>query len=939
MSTAPRRPRARSRAQQDHGATTGSSAPRFGGPRLVAEQYRAAGLSVIPIQTDKRPAVAWKPYQERVATPGELDQWFARGSGRMAVVCGAVSGHREVLDFDDPDAYIEWCGLIPASLLDRLPTVQTPSGGYHVHYSCEPIEGNQKLAMRDATTVAIETRGEAGYVLVPPSSGYIPRRGNISDAPRLTSEERTVLFDAARALNRWVEPSHFVTDSAISPTPNGEDRPGDEYNVRGDIAALIRTHGWVQVHTSAETSYWRHPNKTSDGWSATLGKCGPNVFYNFSTNAYPFAAERAYSPFAVYTLLEHAGDFRAAAKALATEGYGSAHSPAVTPVGAPASSRSASQRAETMPEQSDEPETAVLRGDSRMRTDYGNAERLVDQHGPDIHWVFERGMWATYHRTNWQLDETGEVERRAKRVVRNIYREAAARPAEEADERAALGKHAASSEAASRLRAMIDLARSEGGITVHLTDFDRDPWLLNCQNGTVDLRAGNLRAHDRAELHMRITPVAYDPHATCPIWEAFLHRIMGGNEQVITFLQRAIGYSLTGVTREQVFFLLHGVGANGKSTFLETLAALLAGYAQQAQITTFLRKQHDEGIPNDLARMVGARFISAVEADEGVRLSESLIKQLTGGDRITVRFLHQEFFDFIPEAKYWFAMNHRPTIRGTDHAMWRRPLLIPFGVVIPDEEQDKGLKAKLQAELPGILAWAVQGCLDWQTHGLAIPEEVRAATSEYRAEMDTLAGFFEERCTLTKDAWVPSSDLYRAYREWSEEAGERYETEQMFGKKLTERGLTREKRSGKRCWFGITLVNTAVQQGLDTMDTMDTVSEVSIRENLMTKNPGESVHSVHSVQPPPRLPVSVPETATPPSLTENATVYQKTIRDRLTNDFRGILARGEDLPASASLAKDFEILGFEAKEGESTYMLGLDWFGLRKSEGGEGDAT
>jgi len=510
-----------------------------------------------------------------------------------------------------------------------------------------------------------------------------------------------------------------------------------------------------------------------------------------------------------------------------------------------------------------ETETPMRQGGSRMRTDYGNAERLVDTHGSDIHWVFERGMWATWDGAHWQLDETGEIERRAKRVVRNIYREA--RAAEDSDERAALGRHAASSEAAARLRAMIDLARSEGGITVHTTDFDRDPWLLNCQNCVVDLRTGTQRGHDRAELHMKMVSAPYDPAAACPTWLAFLSRIMDGNEQLIGFLQRAVGYSLTGVTREQVFFLLYGVGANGKSTFLETLAALFAEYAQQAAMATFIKKQHDDSIPNDIARMVGARFISAVEADEGVRLSESLIKQLTGGDRMTARFLHREFFDFTPEFKLWFSVNHRPTIRGTDHAIWRRPVLIPFEVVIPDDEQDKDLKGKLRAELPGILAWAVRGCLELQRIGLAIPQAVRAATNEYRVEMDVFAGFVEDRCTLSKNAWVPSSDLYRAYREWSEETGEHYDTETMLGKRLTERGFRREKRSGKRCWFGLTLLSNAVQQDLDTLDTLDTISGVFPVRNKSKKNRGEPVQRVQRV----------PLVGAPSSATEQETESQQ----------------------------------------------------------------
>jgi P4 family phage/plasmid primase-like protien len=471
--------------------------------------------------------------------------------------------------------------------------------------------------------------------------------------------------------------------------------------------------------------------------------------------------------------------------------------------------------------------TAAARFRSRMHTDYGNAERLIDQHGPDLHYIVERGMWVTWDDTRWAIDETGEVVRRAKRTVRNIYREAQA--AEDGAKSAELGKHGAKSEAAARLAAMIDLARSEPGVSLHLADFDGDPWLLNCKNGVIDLRAGALRPHDRAELHMKRVPVAYDPDATCPTWLAFLARIMAGNDRLITFLQRAIGYSFTGMTREQVFFVLHGQGSNGKSTLLETLAALLDDYAQPATIATFLRKEHDDAVRDDVADMVGARFISAVEPGDGARLDESLIKEVTGESRMKVRFLYKNYFYFTPEFKLWLSVNHRPTIRGTDHAIWRRPLLIPFTVIIPDEEQDKDLKRKLLAELPGILAWAVRGCFDWQRDGLAIPEEVRAATSAYRAEMDILAGFIADRCIEHRNASVTAGMLYKEYQRWCDETGERQETQTTFGKRLTERGFVQKRdRKGQRSWSGIGLRTDEIQESLspnlDAFDAFDTIS-------------------------------------------------------------------------------------------------------------------
>ena len=291
-------------------------------------------------------------------------------------------------------------------------------------------------------------------------------------------------------------------------------------------------------------------------------------------------------------------------------------------------------------------------------------------------------------------------------------------------------------------------------------------------------------------------PIDFDPDAECPIFLAFLERVMAGNCALIAFLQRAVGYSLTGLTGEQVLFLLYGLGANGKSTLLEILRALLGDYAQQTEFSTFLVRKQD-GVRNDLARLRGARFVSAVEMEGERRLSEALVKQLTGGDTISARFLFSEFFEFLPAFKLWLAANHKPEIRGTDHAMWRRVRLIPFTVTIPDDAQDKSLPAKLRAELPGILAWAVRGCLQWQANGLDAPDEVTRATEDYRAEMDVLGDFLAERCIDESGTHVLAADLYGAYRLWSEQNGAEAISGVAFARRLTERGFTRV-RVGKK---------------------------------------------------------------------------------------------------------------------------------------------
>jgi putative DNA primase/helicase len=391
-----------------------------------------------------------------------------------------------------------------------------------------------------------------------------------------------------------------------------------------------------------------------------------------------------------------------------------------------------------------------------------------------------------------------------KDTVRSIYGEAEA--IEDKSDREAAARWAMHSEFEPRLRAMVSLAETEAGIPVSPDEFDADPWLLTCLSGTVDLRTGELRPHRRADLITKIVPLYLDRKAECPTWLQFLDRVFRGDVELIEFIQRAVGYSLTGSTQEQVLFLLHGTGANGKSTFLEIVRALLGDYAQQADFTTFLHRERESGPRNDLARLMGARFVAAAEVEDGRRLSEVVVKQVTGGDTITARFLHQEHFEFKPALKLWLAANHKPTVRGTDNGIWRRIRLVPFEVTIPADEQDKDLASKLQAELPGIFAWAVRGCRQWHEQGLGCPEVVQAATELYKGEMDILGLFLDESCVLSPQAEIASRALYDAYTPWCEESGERPMSQRNLARRLQERGLCAPfKRVGLKWWRGIRL--------------------------------------------------------------------------------------------------------------------------------------
>lgn len=437
-------------------------------------------------------------------------------------------------------------------------------------------------------------------------------------------------------------------------------------------------------------------------------------------------------------------------------------------------------------------------------TDLGNAGRLVEQHGEDFRYCFEWSKALAFDGKRFAPDVSGSVERMAKETVRSIYSEAA--NAGDADERKALGKHAFKSEAQGRIRAMTALAWSEPGVPVTPDDLDQDPWLLNCANGTLDLKTGELRPHDRADLITKIAPVEYGPKAKAPTWEGFLERVLP-SEAMRSFVQRLIGYVLTGDVSEQVLPFLYGPGANGKSTLVNVVLEMMGDYGKQAAPDLLVAKQGTH--PTELADLFGARFVASVEVEDGKRLAESLVKQLTGQDKIRARFMRQDFWEFSPTHKAVLVANHRPAVRGTDHAMWRRIKLVPFEEIIPKEEQNPRLPEALREELPGILAWAVRGCLEWQSEGLGEPEEVRSATEGYRAEMDILAAFLEDHCVVSPNAEVGATPLYHAYRDWCSEMGEASETQTRFGKRLAERGFesSRDTKTRRKTWRGIGLLS------------------------------------------------------------------------------------------------------------------------------------
>ncbi len=447
--------------------------------------------------------------------------------------------------------------------------------------------------------------------------------------------------------------------------------------------------------------------------------------------------------------------------------------------------------------------------------DIGNAERFETMHGRAVRYM-PGGSWHAWDGRRWRYDRDGQVMRYAKETARAIYLES--KDCQDDDEAERIAKWAIRSASEPRLRAMVSLAESATSLIALPEHLDAHPMKLTVNNGTIDLRTGKLEPHGPDDLITHLAPVDYIPDARSDAWNEFLVTITGGDRELEKFLQRVIGYTITGDTSEEVLLFPHGPTATGKSTFMETVKTVLGDYASTADFETFLRRRGDGGVRNDIARLAGARLVVSLEVDEGKRLAEGLIKTLTGGDTVAARFMYHEHFEFTPRFKLWLVANHRPKVNADDDAMWRRIVQIPFTNMIPENRRDPGLKQRFKSDRgiqSAVLAWAVQGCLDWKQHGLQIPESVRDYTDEYRKENDPLANWIADECDLGPSHWTPARDLRQAYEDWCQQNGsDPIGKGKTWGDALRTRGCkdgNQGKRGSVRGWSGISLTTTVSQ--------------------------------------------------------------------------------------------------------------------------------
>lgn len=432
-------------------------------------------------------------------------------------------------------------------------------------------------------------------------------------------------------------------------------------------------------------------------------------------------------------------------------------------------------------------------------------------------YVAMRGGWLKWDDTRWVWCEVGEEMQAAKTVAQELMQQATRRMAADPDKGKRLVQHATKTHELNRLQAMLKLASSEEGMAIgSVTELDTHHEFLGTRNGVVNLSTGGLLAPDPTMRITRQCAAAYDRTASCPLWLKFLNDVFGGDQETIDFIQRALGYTLTGSVTEEVLFICYGRGANGKSVFANVLSRILGDYAQVAPSSLLtLRREGDSAPRNDIARLCGVRLAQINELQSGDRLDEQTVKLLAGREKLAARFLHREFFDFWPTAKPWLRTNHRPIVTGEDDGVWRRLKLIPFKHQFSEDEQDPRLEEKLLGERDGILAWMVRGAVEWHREGLKPSELVRRESVAYRKQSDLLGEFLSEHTQPDPGGRVEQKELWDLWRNWCEGSGVKYGSKNSFTRRMSERGHSESKSHGTRYYAGLKMQigNMRAQQG------------------------------------------------------------------------------------------------------------------------------
>lgn len=783
----------------------------------AAMQLHDAGCCVLPAAADgtKRPALDWKRWQQQRPDRAETARLVQASTG-IGVVCGTVSGHLEMLEAEV--AAVELLPQITAAMDDhdlgqQWRTITTgyaessPAGGLHWLFRTPgPAHGNRKLARRPSDAgvqVLFETRGEGGWVVVAPSHGtthptgrpWTLVTGSPATIPTISCDDRDAIY-AVLGLFDAMPTDNGGTAWTPSASAAAGDRPGDEFNAKADWRDIL--DGWTIVRRMGQGFAWRRPGKR-DGISATTGQStdGVDRLYVFTTST-ELPSEVPLTKFAAFAHLRHAGDFRAAARDLAGQGYGAPANPGMRLDEMVAPTGHALEVATPPPGiTAPQPVPSFIE-----RTEDAQALALVAAVGHLIRRNVTTARWHTYADGVWAEQPDGGGVRE--------YARALARSLPETDRAAAAWRKTMLSDTG--VRHILSMASTDPRIVATAADFDADPHLIGHGPLVTDLRTGRTRAATSADMISRAT--------ACPpgedgarLWADFLDSILDPDSQ--GFLQRICGLALLGEVVEHILPFLFGTGANGKTTFMDAIRHAFGRLAVSLPAETLMVRRHDPH-PTELAPLAGARLAVFNELPPGMRFDEARVKVLTGGDMLSARFLYGNPFEFRPSHSLFVVGNDKPATTSGGEAFWRRVRLVGFHRTIPAEDRDPALPAKLRAAAPAVLAWCIQGFADYQRIGLAEPASVVADTAEYRAENDTVGRFLDECCHVTGNPHIKieARQVREAYVAWCQGEGLPAQTVMAFGLALRRVGIDQIRSNGRRFYTGVTLLASESQEGM-----------------------------------------------------------------------------------------------------------------------------
>jgi P4 family phage/plasmid primase-like protien len=781
----------------------------------TALAVRAGGCSLVPVSAvSKRPIEAllpmdpntgrgsWKIFQQHLPTEDDLNCWIEKDA-QIAIIGGAVSGGLIILDFDVPAKWLEWQALAGGHY-EHLPVQQTGGGGFQIAWRCPDPGKNDKLAWIpdaskfDGRSIAIETRGEGGYAIIAPSlhpSGnhYQMIQGSFAQIPLLSQTQSDMLVDYARSLCEapyTTQQINLMNQAQQTPAPrqqaNGSVNVIDLFNQASPIEQILRDLGYT--HCFHER--WAPPGAgRRDSVTVRNGKA-----FHHDTN-FPMADGYWHNAFDIWCYYQHSGNVKAAVKEAAVILCLPSQQPA--PAAQPASPPPPAQPAPTQqvfhPMLLDAP-----------LTDAGNAECFAVLYGDQFRYCRNLKQWFWWTGITWTMDGDSLALQRMLHTIRE--RRFAAGSLTNPDHAKALFAWTYKSEMTAKIMAALHIAANIDPFLSSIEDYDIHSMYAGTPHGTLDLRTQTLLPAQPANLLTMQLGTIYDPQATCPRWLQFLTEIFDGNPELpdmLAYIQRAVGYSLTGDTSESKLFMLVGDGNNGKSVFLSTLKQILGDYASTAAFATFDEDRKSNN-SNDVAALKGRRMVVISESNSERRLDEERVKQLTGfEDHVRCRFLYREEFEYRPECKIWMAVNHAPLIRNMDRGIWRRIARINFLHDFTGRE-DRQLPTKLKAELPGILNWALEGLRHWLQSGLGTCAAVEIATQDYKLSSDVVGRFLEEYCIQEPNAEIAAQELYQDFWLWRKNDGEqRPMTAATFGRIISAKGYKshRATRDAKKQTF------------------------------------------------------------------------------------------------------------------------------------------